>query len=148
MMTSMDRVEELRKAALPKRLAVGASHLGKFWKEGIRCKSGWREACSCGAEQTVFCRLKFKWIVMLKEYRNGYPDSLTGEEEYFLIEAMTPSMIEASGLTVLVEVPGALGPIKLGGPAASWNLFWELASMDEDRRPGFLTATFLIQEKL
>lgn len=146
MTTTLDRIEQLRRGAFPNRLALGASHLGKSWRDGIRCKSGWQGICSCGPEQNVFCRTKLKWIEMLKEYRNGLPDGLTGSEEYFLIEAMTPAMIEASGLTVLVEVPGAIKPIRIGGPVDSWNLFAELAAMDQDSVPAFLMTVTLIQE--
>jgi hypothetical protein len=146
-MTSIvDRIEEIRKSALPGRLKIGAGHLGRLWKEGLRCKSGWRSTCSCGLDQTVFCRTKLKWIDVLRELRGGYPYGLAGTEEYFVIEAMTLSMVEASGLTVLVEVPGARKPVKLGGLPETWNLLPELAAMDEDSRPGFLEVVMLVQE--
>jgi hypothetical protein len=65
-----------------------------------------------------------------------------------VIEAMTLSMVKASGLVVLVEVLGARKPIKMGGPLENWNLLNELGEMDPDGVPGFLEAVVLMQEKL
>jgi hypothetical protein len=147
MTTAIDRVEEIRKGALPGRLTVGAGHLGRFWKAGIRCAAGWRGSCQCDP-QTSFCKAKLKWIEILKELHGGLPYGMTGAEEYFVIESMTLSMIEASGLTVIVEVPGARKTIKFGGKSEAWALLPELAAMDPDDVPGVLEAVVLMQEKL
>lgn len=148
MSSILDRIEQVRKGALPQRLAAGASHLGRMWREGVRCKSAWRSTCACGLDQTSFCRTKLKWVGLLVELYGFFPDGLTGEEEYFVIEAMTLSMVKASGLTVLVEVLGARKPIKMGGALENWNLLNELEEMDPDDVPGFLEAVVLMQEKL
>lgn len=144
----LDRIAEIQKAAIPGRLVVGAGHLGRFWKEGTRCQSGWKSTCACGAAQTSFCRAKLRWVSLLQELHGGNPYGLTGTEEFFVIEAMTLSMVKASGLTVLVEVPGARKPIKVGGEPESWNIFPELGAMDPDSVPAFLETVTLIQEKL
>lgn len=148
MSDAFDRVEQIRKGAIPQRLASGAGHLGRMWKEGTRCKSSWRATCACGLDQNSFCRTKLKWVGLLVEFYGIFPDGLTGEEEYFVIEAMTLSMVKASGLVVLVEVPGARKPLKLGGDNEIWNILNELEAMDEDSRPGFLETVVLMQEKL
>lgn len=146
MSDTIDRIEEIRRIGLKGRLVKGAEILGDYWRAGTRCKSGWRATCSCDSEQTPFCRAKVKWIGVLRDFYKGYPSGLTGTEEYFMIEAMTLSMVEASGLTVLVEVPGAIKPIKFGGLPETWDLLPELAAMDEDSRPAFLMTVTLLQE--
>jgi len=148
MSDAFDRVEAIKKAALPQRLSAGAIHLANFWRAGTRCKSGWRSTCACGLDQNSFCRVKLKWIGILTELHGGFPYDLTGNEEYFVIEAMTLSTVKASGLTILVDVPGASRPVKLGGDRENWNLLPELAAMDEDSRPMFLETVLLMQEKL
>jgi len=144
----LDRIEQIKKGSLPQRLGVGAGHLGRMWKEGVRCKSAWKATCACGLDQNSFCRTKLKWVGLLVELYGIFPDGLTGAEEYFVIEAMTLSMVKASGLVVLVEVPGARKPIKMGGALENWNLLNELGEMDPDDVPGFLEAVVLMQEKL
>jgi len=148
MSSTLDRIEQIKKGALPQRLAAGAAHLGRMWKEGTKCKSGWRSTCTCGLDQNSFCRTKLKWISILQEFHGNFPYGLTGAEEYFVIEAMTLSSVKASGLVVLVDVPGARKPIKLGGDNENWNILNELAEMDEDSRPAFLETVVLMQEKL
>lgn len=148
MFSALDRIEQIKKGSLPQRLAAGAGHLGRMWKEGVRCKSSWKSTCSCGLDQNSFCRTKLKWVGLLVELYGIFPDGLTGDEEYFVIEAMTLSMVKASGLVVLVEVLGARKPIKMGGALENWNLLNELGAMDPDDVPGFLEAVVLVQEKL
>jgi hypothetical protein len=142
-------VEAVQKGVLATRLGTGAGHLAKFWREGVRCGSGWQATCACGPGETPFCRAKAKWVGLLVELHDGkYPYDLTGSEPFFMVEAMTLQMVKASGLTVLVEVPGARKPIKFGGPVETWNLLPELAAMDMDDWPGVLEAVVLAQEKL
>jgi hypothetical protein len=141
-------VEAVQKGVLATRLGTGAGHLVKFWREGIRCGSGWQATCNCGPGETPFCRAKIKWVGLLVELHAGkYPYDLTGSEPFFIVEAMTVQMVKASGLIVLVEVPGARKPIKFGGLMGGWNLLPELAAMDADDVPGVLEAVVLVQEK-
>lgn len=148
MSNAWDRVEAIKKAALPQRLSAGAAHLANFWRAGTRCKSGWGSTCNCGLDQNGFCRTKLKWIGILMEFHDGLPYGLTGTEEFFVIEAMSLSAIKASGLTILVEVPGARKPLRLGGENEIWNILNELEAMDENDRPMFLETVVLMQEKL
>lgn len=144
----LDRIEQIKKGSGSQRLSTGAGHLGRMWKDGIRCKSGWRSTCACGLDQNSFCRTKLKWIGILQEFYGGFPYDLTGVEEFFVIEAMTLSMVKASGLVLLVEVPGARKPIRVGGDLENWNFLPELGAMDPDSIPAFLEAVVLVQEKL
>lgn len=143
---TLDRIAELQRNALVPRLQKGASILGQLWKSGSRCASGWRLGCSC-PEPREFCSAKIKWLGLLKELHGGHPYGLTGEEQFYMIEAMTLSMVHASGLTVFVEVGGPK-PLKLGGHPNNWAILPELAEMDEDNRPAFLEAVTLTQGKL
>ena len=143
----LDRIEELRRGGIKERLAKGAGILADLWRRGIRCGSGWRKDCICPLKNE-FCGAKSKWVGLLAEHHAGIPYGLTGAEDFFVIEAMTPQMIKASGLVVLVEVPGARKPIKLGGRPESWDIFPELGVMDPDNVPAFLETVILMQEKL
>jgi len=145
--STLDRIAELQKNALKPRLENGASKLGHFWRSGSRCASGWRSTCAC-PEPRDFCLVKLKWVALLREWHGGDPYGLAGDEEFYVIEAMTLTMVQASGLTVLVDVPGAPRPLKLGGRPDAWAILPQLAEMDEDNRPGFLHAVTLTQEKL
>lgn len=160
-MNDVDRVAEINNVTLRKRLVAGASILLKLWRQGIRCGGGWSMNCSCH-ERVDFCAAKEKWIGLLKELHGDLPYNvrgtdavgaimgrslLTGAEPFFIVEAMTPKMIQASGLTVLVETPGARKPLKMGGSPENWNVFYELAQMDPDSVPIFLDTYITVQEK-
>jgi len=133
-MTHQDRIAELKRNAIPSRLERGAEVLGRLWKAQIRCGGGWGRACHCGSAQTDFCRTKGKWLALLQEYHGGeLPYGLTGQEEYFIIEAMTVSTFEASGLTALVEVLEGRKPIRIGRGGGSWQTIVDFALLE----PGF-----------
>lgn len=143
----LDRIEELRRGGIKDRLAKGAGILAGLWRTGIRCGNGWKKDCVCPAKNE-FCAAKNKWVGLLADHHAGIPYDLSGQEPFFVIEAMTPQLIKASGLVVLVEVPGARKPVKLGGNVESWNIFPELGVMDPDSIPAFLETVILMQEAL
>jgi hypothetical protein len=143
----LDRIEELRRGGIKDRLARGAGILADLWRQGIRCGNGWKKDCVCPAKNE-FCAAKNKWVGLLVDHHAAVPYGLTGAEDFFVIEAMTPTMIKASGLVVLVEVPGARKPLKLGGDVQTWDIFPELEVMDPDNVPGFLETVVRLQEKI
>lgn len=143
----LDRIEELRRGGIKDRLAKGARIMIDLWRSGVRCGNGWKKDCVCPVKNE-FCLSKNKWVGLLAEHHAGIPYGLTGEEPFFIIEAMTPRLIQASGMVVLVEVPGARKPIKFGGKVESWDLLPELGVMDPDNVPALLETVVVMQEKL
>lgn len=118
-MSHLDRIAEQKHKMLPTRLEKGAEVLGRLWKAQIRCGGGWGRSCPCGSAQTDFCTTKAKWLALLLEYHGGeLPYGLTGQEEnligiLLLWEGLTGSMLDASGMTVLVDL-GGRKPVKFG----------------------------------
>lgn len=131
-MSVHDRIREVQKSILPERLRRGAAVLGQLWEKGIRCVDAWREGCNCTQTigRTSFCEAKARWIGILRELHDGWPEGLTGREPFAMIEAMTISQFEKTGLTVLVEVPGARRPIKFGRRGTTWRTLSDLAVAD------------------
>lgn len=108
-----DRVRETQQRALSRRIGMGSAYLGTAWRNGHRCGGGWTGHCGCDAP-TPFCQGKLRWVGLLLELHDGqWPYGLTGDEPFAIIEAMTVDQFEASGLTALVEAPGASRPLRI-----------------------------------
>jgi len=125
------RVEAAKKSALPGRLLKGAGHLGRLYREGQRCLSGWSRICPCPTP-TDFCQVKVKWVALADELYGGPPSSLAGHEPYYVIEAMTLSQFRASGLTALIELPGTPVPLRVGAQGTTWKTILDLAALRDD----------------
>lgn len=124
-------VEARRRAAIPFRLSRGASHLGRLWREKVRCVSLWSRICPCEVPND-FCLVKRQWIELLEDYYEGQPFGLTGNEQFYLIEAMTVSQFKSLGLTALVDVPTAETPIRVGVRGTTWKTLVDLAALQDD----------------
>lgn len=124
------RVEAAKKSAIPSRLLRGAEVLGRLWRAGQRCLSGWARICPC-PNPTEFCQVKVKWIGLSDEYYGGPPFGLAGHEPFYVIEAMTVSQWRASGLTAVVEVPGG-EKIRVGVRGTTWKTLVDLAALQDD----------------
>jgi hypothetical protein len=119
-----------QRAHLRARLLRGAKVLGTLWRTGARCKGEWSAVCPCDP-QGIFCRAKERWVKIFGE--------LHGEEEvarlrrdggrFGLLLAMTVRQFEATGLTLLVEVPGGKEPIRVGANGTSWKTLLDLAAL-------------------
>lgn len=117
-----------QRALLPARLSRGAAVLGNLWRAGERCEAGWARLCACEAAGK-FCAAKKLWIELLQEFAPPILLEMTGEEEYFVILAMSPRDLFASGLRVLVEIPGR-EPLLFGPEAVQWAS-WPAVGPDE-----------------
>ncbi len=127
--STQDRIQEIKREALPGRLRLGAEALGSLWRAGGRCPDLWAVPCSCGASEGDFCRAKVRWAGLLLEWYGGlWPRDLTGREPYAIVEAMRvdPRWWEATGLTALVEIPGGQAPIRVGPRGTSWKTVEDL----------------------
>jgi hypothetical protein len=133
----VDRLTQLQNEGLDDRLKQGAAYLGRLWRAGTRCRDSWVGQCPCGDQANPFCRAKERWISLLLERHSGsWPYGLTGREPFSMVEAMTVSMFEASGLTAIVELPGATKPIRVGPKASAWQTVSDLGrtTPGEDRK--------------
>lgn len=145
MSSSADRVLEIQRAAIPARLRRGAEVLGRLWRAGQRCANSWGNGCLCGPAATDFCAAKLKWLGLLIEFYGGHPWGLLGDEEFYVIEAMTEEQFKASGLTAIVEVQGACRPIRFGARGTSWETLIELGILNGRERASAIEAVLLIQ---
>jgi hypothetical protein len=132
-MNTFTRVEEIRKAAVPGRLKNGAEVLGRLWREGARCASGWSGTCAC-RDRTEFCQAKLKWAGLLVRYHGGWPYGLTGKEPFAVIEAMRVSWFNASGLTASLEFPDLKKPVKIGTKGTTWGTLRGLMSAGPEEK--------------
>jgi hypothetical protein len=144
MTTIENRISEIQKSALPSRLLRGAEILGRLYRAGQRCLSGWSRICPCQTP-TDFCQAKVKWVQVNDEYYDGPPFGLAGHEPYYVIEAMRVSQFRALGLTTLVHVPtrtvidgtGGVGvveseTIRVGVKGTTWKTLLDLAALQDD----------------
>jgi hypothetical protein len=141
--SSVDRVAEISKAAIPGRLLKGATNLGEAWRAGQRCLSGFSRICPCPTP-TEFCQIKRKWIVLAEEYYGGPPFGLTGNELFYVVEAMTVSQFKATKLTAIVQLPietvvqgneaGVVSStvVRVGHRGTTWRTLADLADLQDD----------------
>jgi hypothetical protein len=125
-----ETAEAWHRGNLRSRLLRGAKVLGELWRSGARCAAEWSAVCPCDP-QGIFCRAKERWVKIYGE--------LNGEEEvaqlrrdggrFGLLLAMTVRQFEATGLTLLVEVPGGEEPIRVGAKGTSWETLLDLAAL-------------------
>lgn len=130
MTSSIERVQELRRGTTAERLLKGASVLGHYWRENVRCEKGWGRICECKVPND-FCRAKLKWLGLLMDSEQAaqFADpSWTGDEPFFVIEAMNKTQFEASGLTALIEIPGLKEPLRVGANGQNLDIFDQLAA--------------------
>jgi hypothetical protein len=125
-----ETAEAWRRGNLRSRLLRGAKVLGELWRSGARCAAEWSAVCPCDP-QGIFCKAKERWVKIYGE--------LHGQEEvawlrrdggrFGLLLAMTVRQCEATGLTLLVEVPGGKEPIRVGAKGTSWETLLDLAAL-------------------
>ena len=120
-----------KKAAIPGRLLAGAKVLGELWRFGSQCRSGWTGICPCD-EKTDFCDAKARWLALLEELHGGLPYGLSGNEGYLVLEAMTKSQFEATGLTIKIARPGDRVPLRIGPKGTDFATIIDLAAIDDD----------------
>lgn len=129
-------------ATTHERLKKGAEILGKLWREGVHCGEEWgvlcpednpMEAVDCFCEpKNKFCTAKKQWLMLVTE--DGRPESAgpLGFREirqgpFGLIETMTGTEWDATGLTVKIDFPGVgihgIGPKGIMGRQDLVKLF-------------------------
>lgn len=126
-MNVQDRIEAAKRSAIPARLTRGAEVLGVLWRSGVRCEGGWPFGC-CERE-TEFCAAKKKWIALYLEL--GTAGRPAPDHPFGVIEAMSVRQFEATGITVRVELPGALVPLLIGPKGTVWKTVSDLAAIED-----------------
>lgn len=87
------------------RLIKGAGILGDLWRQGNRCGAAWSGICVCITVKT-FCLAKKKWLGLLRELHGGsYPNDLSGNEGFLVLECMDEAMLGAADLKILKVLP-------------------------------------------
>ncbi len=90
------------------------------------CSGGWSKACPCNP-RSDFCEAKELWISLVEEFHQGPPWGLTGEEPFYLAEAMTVKQWEATGLTMRILPPTGRDEIRVGARGTSFETLENLA---------------------
>jgi hypothetical protein len=124
------------------RLKKGAQYLAKLWQENTRCPDGWSTNCSCLAPNH-FCAAKTKWLKLAKEDNRQF---VQASDPYGVIGMMKVDELEATGLTITVQVP-AFGKATFG-PKGDFDLQLLLdAFRDPDGVSNFLQLIQLVAKE-
>jgi len=121
------------RSEIPARLGRGAEVLGSLWRAGTRCGGGWSRSCPDEGRTTPFCLAKAKWLELLFDLQPAFLADpwWTGDEEYFVIEAMMCRQASMTGLTVTVQDDKGR-EWKVGPKGTVWKTLWGLAQVSED----------------
>ncbi len=143
-MSSLDRVAQIQKAAIPARLRKGAEILGRLWRDGHRCS--WSAVCGCGTAANDFCQSKLKWFGLFQETHPDCDFSAVSGCPWFLVEVMVvDGYWPETGLTAQIQMPGAERPIKVGPKGTMPDTIFELCSLPDHDRAAALQAVVRIQ---
>lgn len=135
MTTIQDKIRAKEKAMIPQRLVRGAEVLGELWRGGIRCGGEWGPLCVC-QNPNDFCTAKKRFLGLVREYHDGkYPFELVGHEGLLVLECMDSKMFEASGLTIVLEVPPKRALMRIGRKGTCGQTILDLVAIPagEDR---------------
>ncbi len=124
-----DTIAAKQKAMIPTRLVRGAEILGRLWREGVRCRSEWTGICPCDPKND-FCTAKRRWLDLVLELHGGkYPNDISPNEGFLVLECMNQAALDASGLTILKALPGARVPIRVGRKGTCLQTILDLQSL-------------------
>ncbi len=119
MHAAIERIAEIRRAGLAARLMKGAVAIGKIRRLGVFCSGGWSRECPC-SPRSDFCDAKALWLELAEELHAGPPWGLSGDEPYYLAEAMTGAQWLATGLTMRILDPSRRREILVGAGGTDW----------------------------
>ncbi len=135
MSTVQETIAAKQKLMIPQRLVKGAEVLGQLWREGVRCGGEWGNICVCQTPND-FCTAKKRFLALVRELHDGkYPYDLSGNEGILVLECMDAKMFEASGLTIVLEVPPKRAILRIGRKGTCGQTIVDLVSIPagEDR---------------
>lgn len=122
MTSTEERIDEIRRSAIPERLLRGAAVLGNLWRSGSRCVGGWSALCPCEeGKESSFCLAKEKWVGLCRDWSPDGLEELHEADPHFVLKVMTVRMFEATQLTMTVSLQGAEKSIKIGPKSTSFS---------------------------
>lgn len=141
----VERVLAAKRAGLSARLMRGAKALGELRRLGLACSGGWSRECPC-SPRSDFCDAKALWIELVEDLHGGPPWGLSGNEQFYLAEAMTLSQWDATKLTIRIMPPTGSLPILVGPRGTDWGTIRTLAEIyGTDDYPELLFSVLQIQ---
>lgn len=146
-MSIQEEIALKQKAMIPTRLVRGAEILGRLWREGVRCISAWSGICAC-QNPGNFCIAKKRWLDLVREFHGGkYPHELAGHEGLLVLECMDAKMFEASGLTIVLEVPPKRAVLRIGKKGTTGQTVLDLVAIPAgEERDAAIEAVVRIQQ--
>lgn len=147
MSTVQEKIAAKQKAMIPQRLVRGAEVLGELWRSGTRCGGEWGPICVCQTPND-FCVAKKRFLDLVRELHNGkYPHELAGHEGLIVLECMDSKMFEASGLTIVLEVPPKRALLRIGRKGTSGQTIVDLEAIPAgEERDAAIEAVVRIQQ--
>lgn len=82
------------------RLFKGATVIGKFWRDGLRCSAAWAPSCT-DEQQTDFCKAKMRWVELALQDGRQIADTPSG----ILSTGMLAREFDATGITMTIDNP-------------------------------------------
>jgi hypothetical protein len=147
MTTIQETIAAKQRSMIPSRLLRGAAVLGELWRAGTKCRSEWSGICPCSTPNN-FCIAKKRWLGLLLEASGGkYPYDLSGNEGFLVLECMDAKMFEATGLTIVLALPGVRAPLRIGRHGTCGQTIMDLVAIpDGPERKEAIEAVVMIQE--
>jgi hypothetical protein len=147
MSTIQETIAAKQKAMIPTRLVRGAEVLGQLWRDGVRCGGQWSIVCVCQTPND-FCACKKKFLGLVRELYDGkYPHDLSGCEGLLVLECMDARMFEASGLTIVLEVPPKRALLRVGRKGTVGQTILDLVAIPAgEERDAAIEAVVRIQQ--
>lgn len=124
----LERVQLARRAGLHSRLLRGAGAIGQIRRLGIFCTGEWSRECPC-SPRSDFCDAKALWLELVEDLHGGPPWGLSGDEPFYLVEAMTVKQWAATGLTIRILPPTGNEVILVGSKGAGWETITTLGAL-------------------
>jgi hypothetical protein len=147
MSTALDRIAANQKAMIPQRLVRGAEILGQLWRDKIRCGGEWGPICVC-QNPNDFCTAKKRFLGLVLEFNDGkYPYDLAGHEGFLVLECMDSKMFEASGLTIVLELPPKRALMRIGRKGTCGQTILDLVAIPAgEERDAAIDAVVRLQQ--
>jgi hypothetical protein len=147
MTTIQETIIAKQKAMIPSRLIHGAEILGRLYREQVRCLGEWSAVCPCPVPND-FCLSKKKWLGLVRELHDGkYPHDLAGHEGLLILECMDSRMFEASGLTIVLEIPPKRALLRIGRKGTCGQTILDLVAIPAgEERDAAVEAVVRIQQ--
>lgn len=124
----LERIERARRAGLSSRLMRGAKAIGEIRRLGLSCSGGWSRECPC-SPRSDFCDAKALWIHLVEDLHGEPPWGLSGDEPFYLAQAMTVEQWNATKLNIRIMPPTGSDSILVGPRGTDWGTIRTLTEL-------------------